>query len=115
MTSAPGTKKKTAASIQREMEEVPLWPAAAIQRGPTTVAMLKRRTSQKPMVLRRWDLGSVGMGVRGAAYRVQEWVRGGVSFRSSGRYAKNGRDRVALFPKRDRQGYFGVRRRANCT
>ncbi len=54
MTRAPGTKKKTAASAQRLMEEVPLWPAAAIQRGPRTVAMLKSRTSQKPMVLRSW-------------------------------------------------------------
>jgi hypothetical protein len=72
MTRAPGTKKKTAAMIQRLMEEVPLCPAAAIQRGPTTVAILKRRTSQKPMVLRSWDLVSGIMGrVEGAGYRVQ--------------------------------------------
>ena len=76
MTRAPGTKKKTAARTQRLMEEVPLWPAAAIQRGPRTVAMLKRRTSQKPMVLRSWDLGSIaGTGRRvqgtGTAVRVQ--------------------------------------------
>ncbi len=62
MTSAPGTKKKTAASTQRLMEEGPLWPAAAIQRGPRTVAMLKRSTSQKPMLLRSCDLGSRGGG-----------------------------------------------------
>ena len=63
MTSAPGTKKKTAASTQRLMEEVPLCPAAAIQRGPRTVAMLNSRTSQKPMVLRSCDLVSEGGGV----------------------------------------------------
>ena len=62
MTRAPGTKKKTAASSQRLMDEVPLWPAAAIQRGPRTVAMLNRSTSQKPMVLRSWDLGSCDFG-----------------------------------------------------
>src|ERR1700683_2010875 len=58
MTKAPGTKKKMAARAQRLMEEVPLCPAAAIQRGPRTVAMLKSRTSQKPMDSRSWDLGS---------------------------------------------------------
>ena len=55
MTRALGTKKKTAAITQRLMDEVPLWPAAAIQRGPSTVAILKRSTSQKPMVLRNWE------------------------------------------------------------
>ena len=45
-------KKKTAASSQRLIDEVPLCPAAAIQRGPKTVAMLNSNTSQKPMVLR---------------------------------------------------------------
>jgi len=50
-----------------------------------TVAMLKRRTSQKPMVLRSWDLGSIeGTGRRvqgtGTAFSVQrtgpglEWL-----------------------------------------
>jgi predicted component of type VI protein secretion system len=62
MTSAPGTKKKTAASTHRLMEEVPLWPAAAIQRGPSTVAMLNSSTSQKPMDLRSCDLGLSGVG-----------------------------------------------------
>src|SRR5580658_4851917 len=56
MTSAPGTKKKTAARTHKLMEEVPLCPAAAIQRGPRTVAMLKSSTSQKPIALRSWDL-----------------------------------------------------------
>jgi len=42
------------------MDEVPLCPAAAIQRGPRTVAILKSSTSQKPMVLRSWDLESTG-------------------------------------------------------
>src|SRR5580700_10518184 len=58
MTNAPGTKKKSAAITHRLMEEVPLWPAAAIHRGPRTVAMLKSSTSQKPIVLRNCDLGS---------------------------------------------------------
>src|ERR1022692_2646656 len=58
MTSAPGRKKKTAASTHRLIEEVPLWPAAAIQRGPRTGAMLNSSTSQKPMVLRNCDLES---------------------------------------------------------
>ena len=62
MTSAPGTKKKTAARTHRLMDEVPLWPAAAIQRGPSTVAMLNSSTSQKPMVLRNCDLGSGAAG-----------------------------------------------------
>src|SRR5579863_8890954 len=56
MTSAPGMKKNTAAMTQRLIEEVPLWPAAAIQRGPRTVAMLNSSTSQKPMALRSCDL-----------------------------------------------------------
>src|ERR1700722_10141781 len=58
MTSAPGTKKKIAASTQRLMDEVPLCPAAAIQRGPRTAAMLKSSTSQKPMALRNCGLES---------------------------------------------------------
>src|SRR5580704_414359 len=58
MTSAPGTKKKTAAITQRLIEDVPLWPAAAIHRGPSTVAMLNSSTSQKPMVLRSCVFGS---------------------------------------------------------
>src|SRR5205085_9149237 len=62
MTNAPGTKKKKAASTHKLMEEVPLCPAAAIHRGPSTVAILKRRTSQKPIALRSCDLGSVAAG-----------------------------------------------------
>src|SRR5579859_5802540 len=58
MTNAPGTKKKSAAITQRLMEEVPLCPAAAIHRGPNTVAMLNSSTSQKPIVLRNCDFGS---------------------------------------------------------
>src|SRR6266852_6528165 len=60
MTNAPGTKKKSAAITHRLIEEVPLCPAAAIHRGPSTVAMLKSSTSQKPIVLRNCDLGSEG-------------------------------------------------------
>jgi hypothetical protein len=53
-----GTKKKTAAMIHRLIEDVPLWAAAAIQRGPSTVAMLKRSTSQKPIT--RGSCGCAG-------------------------------------------------------
>src|ERR1039457_772163 len=62
ITSAPGTKKKTAARAHKLIEEVPLCPAAAIQRGPSTVAMLNNSTSQKPIVLRSCDLESSGIG-----------------------------------------------------
>src|SRR5262249_2645573 len=60
--NALGTKKNAAAITHRLMEEVPLWPAAAIHRGPSTVAMLKSNTSQKPIVLRSCDLGSAETG-----------------------------------------------------
>src|ERR1700733_4899763 len=76
MTNAPGTKKKIAASTQRLMEEGPLWPAAAIQRGPRTVAVLNSSTSQKPMLLRSCDLGSRGGGA-GMVMRAPEagsWI-----------------------------------------
>src|SRR5260370_41897128 len=58
MTSAEGTKKNIAASTHRLIEDVPLCAAAAIQRGPRTVAMLKSRTSQKPISLRNCLMGS---------------------------------------------------------
>ena len=64
MTSAPGTKKKTAARTHKLIEEVPLCPAAAIQRGPSTVAILKSSTSQKPIVLRNCDLESSAPGAK---------------------------------------------------
>ena len=58
MTSAPGTKNNSAASTHRLMEDVPLCPAAAIQRGPSTAAILNSSTSQKPMALRNCDFES---------------------------------------------------------
>ncbi len=58
MTIADGTKKKTAAKTHRLIEEVPLCAAAAIQRGPSTVAMLKKRTSQKPISFLNCLIGS---------------------------------------------------------
>src|SRR5271163_1953909 len=58
MTMALGTKNKTAASIHKLIEEAPLCEAAAIQRGPRTVAILKRRTSQNPISLRSCLIGS---------------------------------------------------------
>src|SRR5262252_1990762 len=51
-----GKKKRTAARIQRLIDEVPLCAAAAIQRGPSTAAMLNKRTSQKPMARRSWEV-----------------------------------------------------------
>src|SRR6185369_7049346 len=57
MISAVGRKKKTAASTHRLMEEEPLCAAAAIQRGPSTAAMLNSSTSQKPMARRSCDFG----------------------------------------------------------
>src|SRR5438876_746422 len=58
MTSAIGTKNSTAASTHKLIEEVPLCAAAAIQRGPKTVAMLKKSTSQKPISRQSWLRGS---------------------------------------------------------
>src|ERR1700716_3839902 len=57
MTIAVGTKKKTAAITHKLIEDVPLCAAAAIQRGPSTVAMLKNSTSQKPISLRNCAMG----------------------------------------------------------
>src|SRR5690349_8865525 len=57
MISAVGRKKNTAASTHKLMDDVPLCAAAAIQRGPSTAAMLNRSTSQKPMARRNCDFG----------------------------------------------------------
>src|SRR5262249_41874921 len=64
MMSAVGRKNSTAARIQRLMEDVPVWAAAAIQRGPRTAAMLNNSTSQKPISRRSWDLGLVVSGCK---------------------------------------------------
>src|SRR5580692_4530193 len=58
ITSAPGTKNNSAASTHRLIDEVPLCPAAAIQRGPSTAAILNSSTSQKPIDLRSCDFSS---------------------------------------------------------
>src|ERR1051326_3186521 len=58
MISAVGRKKNTAASTHRLMDDVPLCAAAAIQRGPSTAAMLNSSTSQKPMARRNCDCGA---------------------------------------------------------
>src|SRR6516164_2717762 len=58
MTKAEGTKKKSAAMIHKLIDDVPLWAAAAIQRGPRTAAMLKSKTSQKPIARRNCIFGS---------------------------------------------------------
>src|ERR1700731_3417411 len=57
MTIAVGTKKKTAAITHKLIDDVPLCAAAAIHRGPSTVAMLKSRTSQNPISFRNWLMG----------------------------------------------------------
>src|SRR6202035_5268014 len=57
MTIAVGTKKKTAAITHKLIDDVPLCAAAAIHRGPSTVAMLKSRTSQNPISLRNCAMG----------------------------------------------------------
>src|SRR6185437_10663293 len=72
MISAVGTKKKTAASTHRLREDVPLWAAAAIHRGPSTAAMLNNNTSQKPISRRSCDLASVCKSVKlGCLHPVQ--------------------------------------------
>jgi len=63
IVSAVGTKKKSAAKTQRLMEEGPLWAAAAIQRGPSTAAILNSSTSQNPISRRNCDLTSETGGV----------------------------------------------------
>jgi len=58
ITSAEGTKKNSAAIIHKLIEEGPLCAAAATHRGPSTVAILKSSTSQKPISLRNCLMGS---------------------------------------------------------
>src|ERR1700722_18806073 len=80
MMRAVGTKKNSAARIQSNIEDGPLWAAAAIQRGPSTAAMLNSRTSQKPIsrrsslvavrVITSWVKDCLGAGVKHAAYQL---------------------------------------------
>src|SRR6266705_28756 len=58
MMSAVGMKKNSAATVQMVSDDGPELAADAIQRGPSTVAMLKNKTSQKFISLRSWDLTS---------------------------------------------------------
>src|SRR6476646_10966107 len=74
MMSAVGRKKNTAASTHKLMDEVPLCAAAAIQRGPSTAAMLKSSTSQKPMARRNCDFGAVSSAICSFQVAVA-WVR----------------------------------------
>src|ERR1700722_9471471 len=77
MTNAPGTKKKNAASTHKLIDDVPLWPAAAIHRGPSTVAILKSRTSQKPIALRSCPMGlALDSGV-GVTRSRSSWISHG--------------------------------------
>src|SRR5579871_3627503 len=57
MISDVGRKKSTAANTHRLMDDEPLCAAAAIQRGPSTAAMLNSSTSQKPIARRNCDFG----------------------------------------------------------
>ncbi len=57
ITSEDGKKKNIADKTHKLIEDVPLCAAAAIQRGPSTVAMLNSSTSQNPMTRRNCDFG----------------------------------------------------------
>ena len=74
MISAVGRKKNTAASTHKLMDEVPLCAAAAIQRGPSTAAMLNSSTSQKPMARRNCDFGAVSSAIHSFHVSVA-WIR----------------------------------------
>jgi hypothetical protein len=71
MISAVGRKKSTAANTQRLMEDVPLCAAEAIQRGPSTAAMLNSSTSQKPMARRNCDFGAVSSAIHPFLVRAE--------------------------------------------
>jgi hypothetical protein len=57
------------------MDEVPLCAAAAIQRGPSTAAMLKSSTSQKPMARRNCDFGAVSSAIHSFPVPLVAWIR----------------------------------------
>jgi hypothetical protein len=57
-----GTKNIAPEITHKLMEGAPLCAAAAIHLGPSTEAMLKSRTSQKPIAWRSWLLGSAEAG-----------------------------------------------------
>src|SRR5579864_1715655 len=78
ITSAEGTKKKTAARTHKLIDEVPLWAAAAIHRGPRTVAILKNKTSQKPISLRSCLMGSAALLCGGFRFAAGSDALGGV-------------------------------------
>src|SRR5205823_7164243 len=71
MTRALGKKNRTAARIQRLIDDVPLCAAAAIQRGPSTAAMLKSSTSQKPISRRSCARASVDVAAGGGSELVE--------------------------------------------
>src|SRR5437762_5254893 len=73
MTRALGKKNRTAAKIQRLIDDVPLCAAAAIQRGPSTAAMLNSSTSQKPISRRSCARASVDGAAGGRSELV--WIR----------------------------------------
>src|SRR5712675_2551613 len=79
MISAVGRKKSTAASTQRLMDDVPLCAAAAIQRGPSTAAMLNSSTSQKPMARRNCDFGAISSAIHPFHISVA-WMQQAPSF-----------------------------------
>src|SRR5580658_5459906 len=56
-----GKKNRTAASTQRLIDDVPLFAATAIQRGPTTDATLNNSKSHGPIARRSCFLASAGL------------------------------------------------------
>src|SRR5579863_8601550 len=60
--NAVGTKNSSAAKIHKLIEDWPLRAAAAIHRGPSTVAMQNSSTSQKPITRRSWCFTSFEFG-----------------------------------------------------
>src|SRR6266481_3111426 len=74
MMRAVGKKKPTAAITHRLRDEGPLWAAAAIQRGPSTAAMLKSTMSIMPISRLSW-MGTV-MEVSGMVQQItRKWLQ----------------------------------------
>src|SRR5437763_3051889 len=93
MMSAVGKKNSTAASTHRLIDDVPLCAAAAIQRGPSTAAMLNSSTSQKPITRRSPLLLVVSAKARllGEPLTISECgflVRAAVRLRKEGRHKR---------------------------
>src|SRR6266566_3368055 len=77
MINAMGRKKRAAASTHKLIEDVPLCAAAAIQRGPSTVAILKKDVPETHLFRKLLD------GIRGAVRRLAHRVWSSAGMRSS--------------------------------